>query len=64
MPVDVRVNDVTTNVTVTDASAMLNPQVLERIVQAVIARLAAKQRDERQAEQERSLGASRNQQRP
>ena len=59
MPVDVRVNDVTTNVNVTDASAMLNPQVLERIVQAVLARLEAKQRDERQSEQERSLGGSR-----
>ena len=59
MPMDVRVNDVTTNVNVTDASAMLNPQVLERIVQAVLARLEAKQREERQLEQERSLGASR-----
>lgn len=64
MPVDVRVNDVTTNVNVTDASAMLSPQVLERIVQAVVALLEAKQRDERQAEQERSLGGSRSQQRP
>ncbi len=60
MPVDVRINDVTTNVNVTDASAMLSPEVLERIVQAVIARLEAKQRDESQAEEERSLGSARN----
>ena len=60
MPVDVRINDVTTNVNVTDASAMLSPEVLERIVQAVIARLEAKERDERQAEEERSLGSARN----
>ena len=59
MPVDVRINDVTTNVNVTDASAMLSPEVLERIVQAVIARLEAKQRDERQVEEERSLGSAR-----
>jgi hypothetical protein len=63
MPVDVRINEVTTSVTATDPSAMLNPQVLERIVQAVLARLEARQRDERQAEQERSLGAARQQER-
>lgn len=63
MPVDVRINEVTTSVTATDPSAMLNPQVLERIVQAVLARLEAKQRDERQTEQERSLGAARQQER-
>ncbi len=60
MPIDVRINDVMTNVNVTDASAMLSPEVLERIVQAVIARLEAIQRDEQQAEEERSLGSARN----
>lgn len=63
MAVDVRINEVTTNVSVTDATAMLSPQVLERIVQAVLARLEAQQRDQRQAEQERSLGAVRQQER-
>jgi hypothetical protein len=63
MPVDVRINEVTTSVTATDAAAMLNPQVLERIVEAVLARLEARRRDERQAEQERSLGAARQQER-
>ena len=60
MPIDVRINDVMTNVNVTDASAMLSPEVLERIVQAVIARLEAIRRDEQQAEEERSLGSARN----
>lgn len=63
MPVDVRINEVTTNVSMTDATAMLSPQVLERIVQAVLARIEAKQRDERQTEEERSLGAARQQER-
>jgi hypothetical protein len=63
MPVDVRINEVTTDLNVTDASAMLTPQVLERIVQAVLARLEAQQRTQREADQECSLGASRTQQR-
>jgi hypothetical protein len=58
---DVRINEVTTDVNVTDASAMLTPQVLERIVQAVLRRLDEQRRREREAEQDRRLGAERDQ---
>lgn len=63
MAADVRVNDVTTDVNVTDASAMLTPQILERIVQAVLMRLKEQQRSEQAMEQERSLGSVRQQRR-
>lgn len=56
---DVRINEVTTSVNVTDASALLSPQILERIVQAVIQRLEEQRRSEREAEKDRSLGAQR-----
>jgi hypothetical protein len=59
MPADVRINDVTTDVNVTDAAAMLTPQVLERIVQAVLRRLEEERRTEREMAQERSLGGMR-----
>ena len=61
MPVDVRINDVTTDVNVTDASAMLTPQVLERIIQAVLRRLEEQKRVEREMAQETNLGAARDQ---
>lgn len=61
MPADVRINEVTTDVNVTDASAMLTPQILERIVQAVLRRLDEQRRVEREMAQERSLGAMRQQ---
>lgn len=54
---DVRINQITSNVNVTDASAMLTPVMLERIVQAVIARIEERKHDEHEAEQERSMGA-------
>jgi hypothetical protein len=60
MPVDVRINRVTTDLNVTDASAMLTPQILERITQAVLARLEEQQRSQREADQDRTMGASRN----
>ena len=63
MAADVRVNDVTTDVDVTDASAMLTPQILERIVQAVLMRLNEQQRSEQAMDQERSLGSVRQQRR-
>jgi hypothetical protein len=53
---DVRINEVSTSVNVTDASALLTPQVLERIVQAVVQRLEAQRRDERLADEDRRLG--------
>ena len=59
MPADVRINRLTTEVNVTDASAMLTPQVLDRIVQAVTQHLEEKQKTERAAEQERSFGSMR-----
>lgn len=54
---DVRINEITSNVNVTDASAMLTPEVMERIVQTVLARLEERKHDEREAERDRSLGA-------
>jgi len=61
MPIDVRINDVTTEVTVTDANALLTPQVMERIVQAVLRRLNEVRSTEREADRERSLGSARSQ---
>ena len=58
---DVRINELTTDVNVTDASAMLTPQVLERIVQAVMKRMDEQRRREREAAQDRRLGAQRDQ---
>ena len=48
MATDVRINQVTNDLNVTDATAMLTPHVLERIVQAAIKRIQEIQRDERQ----------------
>ena len=59
MPVDVRINEVATDVNVTDASAMLTPEILERIVQEVLERLEERQEAEQELAQERSLGAMR-----
>jgi hypothetical protein len=59
MAADVRINNVSTDVTVTDASAMLTPQVLDRIVQAVLQRLAEQQRLEQDLAQERGLSSRR-----
>jgi hypothetical protein len=59
MPADVRINQLTTDVNVTDASAMLTPQVLERIVQVVLKRLEEQQRSQRDIAQEQSLGSGR-----
>jgi hypothetical protein len=61
MPIDVRINDVTTEVTVTDANALLTPQVMERIIQAVLRRLKEVHSTEREADRERSLGSARSQ---
>jgi hypothetical protein len=59
MPADVRINQLTTDVNVTDASAMLTPQVLERIVQVVLKCLEEQQRSQRDLAQEQSLGSGR-----
>lgn len=55
---DVRVNEVTSEVAVTDAAAFLSPETLERIVLAVIARLEAKARDDAGLERDRTVGAA------
>ncbi len=57
MVADVRINQLTTDVNVTDASAMLTPQVLERIVQVVLQRLEEQQRSQRDMAREQSLGS-------
>lgn len=56
---DVRVNEVTSEVAVTDAAAFLSPDTLERIVAAVIARLEAKSKDDAAAERDRTFGRER-----
>ncbi len=58
MAADVRINDVTTDVNVTDTSALLTPTILERIVQEVLKRLEERRRTEREVEQERSLSSA------
>jgi hypothetical protein len=47
---DVQINNVTSNVHVTDARAMLAPEVLRQIVEAVMVQMQqeAQQRDERE----------------
>ncbi len=61
MPADVHINDVTTDINVTDASAMLTQKIMERIIKPVLKRLDERQRTEREIAQERSLGAMRQQ---
>ncbi|QDG52258.1 hypothetical protein FIV42_16380 [Persicimonas caeni] len=53
---NVRIGKVTTDVRVTDASAMLQPQVLQRIVGAVISELEARERSQKALARERALG--------
>ena len=55
---DIRVNEVSSEVTVSDAAAFLSPETLERIVAAVITRLETKGRDDAEAERDRTMGAS------
>lgn len=54
---DVRVNEVTSEVAVTDAAAFLSPETLERIVTAVVARLESKGRDDADIERDRTMDA-------
>ena len=56
---DVRINQVTTDVNVTDAKAMLSPPVMERIVRAVLQQLEEKQRSDRASADEQRLGSAR-----
>jgi hypothetical protein len=62
MAVDVRVNRVTTDVSVTDVSALLTPKALEVIVAATLERLAQERRKQRGPQRDRALGSARNRQ--
>ena len=53
---DVRITEVTTDVTVTDASSLLSPELLERLTGAVLARLADRQRAAAEADREQRIG--------
>jgi hypothetical protein len=53
---EVRINEVTADIAVADATAFLGPEVLERIVQAVLARLADHERLRAQLEREQRIG--------
>jgi hypothetical protein len=56
MPVDVRVNRVTTDVRVTDVSSLLTPKTLDKIVAATLERLTAERNKQRGAQRDRALG--------
>jgi len=51
----VHIDEISTSVQVVDAQELLSPQVLERIVAAVVARLDARDRDEQSRASERDL---------
>jgi hypothetical protein len=53
---DVRINEVTTDVTVSDASSLLSPELLDRLTAAVLARLADQQRAAAEADREQRIG--------
>lgn len=55
MPVDVRVDSVVSRVRVTDPDALLTPEVLERIVQAVRDRLEQDEAQRRERDDDRAV---------
>ena len=59
MPVDVRVNRVTTDVNITDVSALLTPKALDTIVAATLERLARERSAQQRARRDRALGSAR-----
>jgi hypothetical protein len=63
MPIDIRINEIQTDMNVLDPSALLTPQVRDQIVRAVLAALDERMRDRRNQEDERSLGSQRERQR-
>lgn len=52
---DVRVNNLTSNIHLTDARAMLTPEVLQKIVDAVLVRLRETEQERRQRDQDTSV---------
>lgn len=55
VPVDIRVNNVESRVRVSDADALLSPEVLDRIAAAVMARLEEKARVEAARDRDRRV---------
>ncbi len=55
MPVDVRVESVVSRVRVADPDALLTPEVLDRIVQVVLARLEEREAQRRDREEDESV---------
>jgi hypothetical protein len=49
---DVRINSVTSNIRMTDARAMLTPEVLKQIVEAVSAYMQQEERQRQEREQD------------
>lgn len=52
---DVRINNLTSNIHLTDAHALLTPELLQKIVDAVVLRLRATEQERRQREQDTSI---------
>ena len=52
---DVRINNVTSNVNMTDARAMLTPEVLKQIVEAVSACMQLEERQRQEREQDMKI---------
>jgi|GEM_PF-2478935 len=55
MPIDVRVESVVSRVRVADPDALLTPEVLERIVQVVMARLEEREAERRERDDDQSV---------
>lgn len=55
---DVFINEMTSTVRVADSEALLNPQVLERLLQTVIARLKEHQQHEKAVKEEQKMRPS------
>ena len=55
---DVRINEVTSNIHATDARAMLTPEVLSQIIEAVLRRLEVENRLQKEREHDTRIGPS------
>ena len=55
---DVRINNLTSNIRATDSQAMLTPEVLEQIVQAVLIRLQEEIRQDAERLQDMQISQS------
>lgn len=59
MPMDIRINEVQTDVSVVDPTALLTPALRDELVRAVLAALQEQQRDRQERESDTSLGSRR-----